>query len=180
LGFSTGGFVTATAICLVILFTMVFKPVDIPLFYTDEDLVSVHISFNELENNYGILLIYDVIVENPEETGILLPERHEFEYSEANIFQHNDTETIIYTKLIYTSAKETLQVSIVFVDNYKLVNQNIYDNLEREYLDNRFICFYSVENNILYAKFYYEDNWYYISYFSELSPKIEVLLAMLQ
>lgn len=144
LGFSMGGLATVATI-LIIVFTVILAPTFV---YTDKDLIAYHVSIDELRNNYGVLAIsegYD-----------------NFNIKESYLYKHKDTDVAIYSKIIYGKGEDTLELTVVFVDNYKIFDDNIFSNLTSEYKDGRFRGTYKIKDDNLYAKLKNDSKQYFM------------------
>ena len=105
---------------------------------------------------------------------------------ESFIYKHRDTEVAIYSKLVYEKDGNTLELSIILVDNYEFATQTFYNNLTQECIDERFTGKFDLKDNVLYAKLNCGKNQYFLQFMrssngiNEDAITLDIILSLLQ
>lgn len=144
-GYSMGGLATVATIIIVLLSLILTQGIT----YTDKDLMAYQVSVEELRNQYGLLAISDA--------------DNSYIAKESYVYKHKDTGVAVYSKIVYVKGGDTMELRVVFVDNYDVIDDSQFSNLDREFRDSRFTGNYTVTNDTLHAKLINNSKQYYIN-----------------
>lgn len=159
--------VSTVAAALIVTLCLVFIPgkSSDPIKYNDENLEPIVLSYSEFATQYNILL----------------PAAN-LDSVKFKVYKDKNSNKSVYSSYATFLEENSLEVSIVFVNNYTLANSEDFENLDKTGSNDLFSYSYNVtpDKNIAYAKFEHGGYKYFLKFTSENPEDITEVLGGLK
>ncbi len=159
--------VSTVAAALIITLCLVFIPgkSSQPFVYHDKDLSRTDLEFSEFNSQYTVLL-----------------PAASLENTKIKVYKDKASNKSVYSSYATFLEENSLDVSIVFVNNYTLANSENFENLDKTGSNDLFSYSYNVtpDKNIAYAKFEHGGYKYFLTFTSENPEDITEVLGGLK